>query len=209
MQATTPQMTAAAKSVEGKIRKPPRGFASRTLGTPAARQAPRPRRRYRKATAWVRVPAIRAQAARQMPRTPRPRRRYRKATPWVRVPAITGQAARQAPSTLRPRRRCMSGRSARKGGGPGADGGDRSSPSPGRKAAGFPQRDAGRTVHDCRETRETDAPDARDHQHGRTPASNCSICRPSCRAYGAGPSGDAESHRIGCCPGRLLPIWLT
>ena len=172
-------MTAAARGFEGNIRKPPRGFASRTLTTPAAGQAPRPRCRYRKATALVRVRAIRA------------------------------QAARQAPSTPRPRRRCMSGRSARRGGGPDADGGDRSSPSLARWAAVLAQRDAGRTMHDCRETRETDAPDARDHQHGRTPASNCSICRPSCRAYGAGPSGDAESHRIGCCPGRLLPIWLT
>jgi hypothetical protein len=158
------------------------GFASRTITIPAARQAPSARH---------------------------PRRRSRKATAGVRVPAIRGQAARQEPSTPHPRHRCTSGRSARKGGGLGADDGDRSSPSPAREAPGLPRRDAGRTVHDCRETRETDAPDARDHQHGRTPASNCSICRPSCRAYGAGPSGDAESHRIGCCPGRLLSLWLT
>jgi hypothetical protein len=199
-------MTGAPRWGEIEIRKPLPGFAPRTIRSPS--QSKRRARRTREAPVWVRAPVIKGQAARQAPRTPHPR--SRKAPVWVRVPVIKGQAARQAPSTPHPRRRCTSGRSGRKGGGPGVDGGgDRSSPSPAREATSLAQRDAGRTMHDCRETRETDAPDARDHQHGRTPASNCSICRPSYRAYGAGPPGDAESHRIGCCPGRLLPIWLT
>jgi hypothetical protein len=35
-----------------------------------------------------------------------------------------------------------------------------------------------------------------DPQHRRTPREQRSTCRPSCRAYGAGPSRDGESHRI-------------